>query len=89
MGILERLLGLSSLKCLKALLIYLQVVLPISSGGVGLISLEVIVQVSYLGSWALITLVIISIFFLDSRPFLLEAIGVINLKPLPFQTHLK
>ncbi len=88
MGIFEKLLGLGSLKCLKAPLVYRQVTLPISSRGIGLISLEVIAQVAYLRSWALVTLVITSKFLLDFRPFLLEAIGAINLGPIPFQVHL-
>jgi hypothetical protein len=38
----------------------------------------------YLGSWAFVMLVIVFTFLLDSRPFLLEAIGVNNLSLLPF-----
>jgi len=45
-----------------------------------LISLKVIVLVAYLGSWILVTLVIISKFLLDFCSFLLEAIGVNNSK---------
>ncbi len=89
MGIFEKLLGLGPLECPKALLIHQQVALPISSGGIGFISLEFIVLAIYLGSWALITLVIASKFLLDSHSFLLEAIGVSNLWPFPFQAHLK
>ncbi len=62
---------------------------PISSGGVRLISLEVIVLVTYLGSWGLVALVITSKFLLDFCLFLLEAIGVSRLGPLLFQVHLK
>jgi hypothetical protein len=43
----ERFLGLGSLECLEAFLIYQQVALPICSGVVGLISLTVIVPTAY------------------------------------------
>jgi len=52
------------------------VVFLIFCGGVGLISLEVITLAAYLGSWAVVALVIAFKFLLDSCPFLLEAIGV-------------
>jgi hypothetical protein len=84
MGIFEKLLGLGPLECPKALLIHQQVALPISSGGIGFISLEFIVLAIYLKSCALITLVIASKFLLDSHSFLLEAIGASNLWPFPF-----
>jgi hypothetical protein len=58
------------------------VVLPISSGGVWSISLEVITLIAYLGNWAIIALVITSKFLLDFHQFLLEAIGVSNSRPL-------
>jgi hypothetical protein len=77
MGVFKWLSGLGSLECLKAPFVCWQVVLPIFSGGIKLISLKI-------GSWTLIALVIISRFLLDFRSFLLEAIGVNSLKPLPF-----
>ncbi len=57
---------------------------PISNGGVGLISTEAIVPATYLGKWALMAPIIASKFLLDYRLFLLEAIGVNNLRPLLF-----
>ncbi len=89
MEIFERLLGVGSLDCLEVLLVHQQVVLPISSGGVWSISLEVITLIAYLGNWAIIALVITSKFLLDFHQFLLEAIGVSNSRPLLLQTHLK
>jgi len=78
MGIFERLLGQCLLECLKAFLVCQYVVFPIFSGGVGLISSEVIALAAYLGSWALIAPVIASRFLLDSHTFFLEVIGVSN-----------
>jgi hypothetical protein len=49
MGFFERLLGLGSLECPKAILVLKQMAFPIFSGGIGLISLEVITLVTYLG----------------------------------------
>ncbi len=89
MRVFERLLGPSSLECLEALLDCSHAVFPISSGGVRLISLEVITLAIYLGSWALIALVIAFKFLLDFRLFLLEAIGASSLGPLLFQMHLR
>ncbi len=89
MRVFERLVGLGSLECLKAFLIHWQVAFPISSGGVGLISLKVIVLVTYLGCWALFVPFISSMFFLDFCPFLLEVIGASSLGPFFFQIHLK
>ncbi len=61
--------------------------LPISSDDIMFISLEVITPIAYLGSWALIALVIASRFLLDFCLFLLdllELIGANNLGPLLF-----
>jgi hypothetical protein len=55
-----KLLGSSSLKCPKAFLVRRHVVFPIFSGGIKLISLEVIASIAYMGSWALISLKVIS-----------------------------
>jgi hypothetical protein len=60
MGDFGRLLGSSSLQCPKALLVHWHVVFPIFSGGMGLISLEVIALTSYMGSWALVSFKIFS-----------------------------
>ncbi len=62
---------------------------PIFSGAIRLISLEVITSTIYLGSWALVTMVIASKFLLDFLLFLLKAIGVDDLGLLLFQAHLK
>jgi hypothetical protein len=62
MGVFEKLLGLGSLECFEAFLVHLHVVFPISSGGIGLIFLEVIALVAYFGSWALGVIVITSMF---------------------------
>jgi hypothetical protein len=51
-----RLLGSSSLECPEAFLVRRQVVFPIFSGGIRLISLEVIASFAYMGSWALVSL---------------------------------
>jgi hypothetical protein len=75
MGIFERLLGASAFECLEAFLVRRHVVFPISSGGIRLISLEVIALATYLRSWALIAHVIASRFLLDSCPFLLGVIS--------------
>jgi len=58
------------------------VVFPISNGRVGLIASKIIILATYLGSWALVSLVIVSI-------FLLEAIGASKLGSFPLQAHLR
>jgi hypothetical protein len=50
MGIFEKLLGSGSLKCPEAFLVHQHMAFPISSGGMGLISLEFIVLAIYLGN---------------------------------------
>jgi hypothetical protein len=52
-----------------------QVSFPIIFGGVRLISTSTIAPTIYLGSWALITLVIAIKFMVDQHPFLLEALA--------------
>jgi hypothetical protein len=89
MGVFERLVGLGSLDCFEAPLVCEHVALPISSGGVTLISSKVIVPTAYLRNWALVTPIIVSKFLLDFCMFLLKVISVSNLRPLPFQAHLK
>jgi hypothetical protein len=51
-----------------------QASLPITFGGVGLISTSTITITTYLGSWALVASVIFSKFMVDQCPFLLEAL---------------
>jgi hypothetical protein len=82
-GVFERLLGLGSLEYPEAPLIHRHVIFPISSGGIGLIYIEVIALATYLGSWALTTLVITFRFLLVYCSFLLEAIGVNGSGPFP------
>jgi hypothetical protein len=74
---------------LKALLVHRQVLLPISSGGIGFIYTKTIASTTYLGGWMLVALIIISRFTLDSHPFLLVAIKASSLNSLPFQVHWK
>ncbi len=50
-----KLLGSSSLECPEAFLVRRQVVFPIFSWGIKLISLEVIASIAYMGSWALVS----------------------------------
>jgi hypothetical protein len=50
MGVFERFLGLGSLECPKVFLVWWHMAFPIFSGGVGLISMEVIVLITYLGN---------------------------------------
>lgn len=76
-------------ECLKAPLVCRQILLPISSHRIGFISTKTIALIMYLGGWVLVVLIIISRFLLDSRPFLLVAIGASSLNSLPFQAHLK
>lgn len=84
-----KLFGLCSLQYLQAFLVHWQVAFPISSGGIWLISLKVIVQATYLGSWAWVAHVIAFKFLLDFCTFLLEMIVVNNLGALLFLIHLK
>jgi hypothetical protein len=62
---------------------------PISFGKVGLISFEIIMLTTYLGSWAFIALIITLRFLVDFHLFLLEVIRVKNSSSLSFQTHLR
>jgi hypothetical protein len=72
-------------KCLKAFLVHRQVSLPIFNGGIGIIYIETIALITYLGNWALVAHVIVFRLLLDSHPFLLEVIGANSLgfTPLP------
>jgi hypothetical protein len=64
------------LEFLKVLLVRQQIFLPISKGGIGFISIEIIALTTYLGSLGLITLIITSMFLQYDRPF---SLGVIRL----------
>jgi len=89
MQICERLLGPSCFECLKPPLVHWEVMFPISRGSIGFILAKTIELMIFLGSWALVTLVITSRFLLDLHPFLLEAIGVSSSSSLPFQMHMR
>ncbi len=69
-GIFGRLLRLGSLECSEAPLVCQQTFLPISKCGIGLVSMEVIALVMYLGSWGLIALIITSKFLQNNWPFI-------------------
>jgi hypothetical protein len=58
LGIFERLLGLGLLEWPKAFLVHQYVAFHVFSGGLGLISSEVIALVAYMGSWGLVALII-------------------------------
>lgn len=62
---------------------------PIFSGGIRLISLKVITQIAYMGSWVLVAHVIASKFLLDLCAFLLEMIVVNKPKSFLFLIHLR
>jgi len=82
-------LGLSFLDYLYALLMSQHVIFPISYGGFNLICTKLIALAAYLGNWALVAPIIVTKFLLDHCLFLLEAIGVSDFGPFPFQAHLK
>jgi len=74
----ERLLGLGSFNSPKGPLAHKQACLPITFGGIELISTSTIAPTTYLGNWALITIIIIVRFMVDQHPFLVEAVTQIN-----------
>jgi hypothetical protein len=76
-------------ECLKTFLVHQQISLPIFNGGIVLICIKTIVLVTYLGNWALVAHVIVFRLLLNSRPFLLEAIGASNLGSFPFRVYLR
>ncbi len=55
----------------------------------GLISYEVITPIAYFGNWALIALIVMSKFLIDSCMYLLDVIKVNNLGLFSFQAHLR
>ncbi len=88
--VFTKLLGPSSLECARVPLVHQQASsLPISKGGINLVSAKVIAPTSYLGSWGLVGPIVTSIFLQNGCSFLLGAIGAINSNPLPFQVDLR
>ncbi len=69
------LLGLGSFDSLERLLARKQASFPITFSGVGFILTFTITSVTYLGSWALVILVIATSFIVDQRPFLLKTLA--------------
>jgi hypothetical protein len=70
-----RLLGPRSFDSLKRPFVHKQTSLPITFGGVGLISRSTIALTTYLGYWAIVALVIATRFMVDQHPFFLEALN--------------
>jgi len=83
------LLGSRSFNNPEGPLVHKQASLPITFGGVGLISTSTIAPTSYLGSWALVVSVIVIRFTVYQHPFLLKAITRVNNNTFPFQQHLR
>jgi hypothetical protein len=79
------LLGPGSFNSPKRPLARKQASLPTTFGGVGLISTSTITPAAYLGSWALVVLVIVVRFMVDQHPFLLEALAQTDNNTFPFQ----
>jgi hypothetical protein len=52
-----------------------QASLPITFDGIGLIMTSTIAPIAYLGSWALVTSVVVGRFMVDQHFFLLEALA--------------
>ncbi len=82
------LLSLGSFDGLEGPLVHKQASFPIAFSGVRFILTSTIAQVVYLGSWALVALVIIIRFMVDQCPFLLEALTWVN-NTFLFQQHFK
>jgi hypothetical protein len=68
------LLGPRSFNSLEGPLVRKQASLPITFGGIRVISTSIIAPTTYLGSWALVTSIIVASFMVDQRPFLFEAL---------------
>jgi hypothetical protein len=66
--------GLWSFDSLKRLLVHKQTSLPITLGGIELISTSIIAPTTYSGSWALVASIIATRFMADQRPFLIETL---------------
>jgi hypothetical protein len=82
-------LGPRSFDSLEKLLTYKQSFIPITFGGIGLIPPFTIVQTTYLGSWAFVTLIIVDMFMVNQCPFLLETLMQVDNNTFLFQQHLK
>jgi hypothetical protein len=82
------LLGLGSFDSLERPLAHKQASLPITFSGFGLILTSTISPIAYLGSWALVTLVIATKFMVDQHPFFLETLARVYNNTFPFQQHL-
>jgi hypothetical protein len=85
----RHLLGPRSFDSLEGPLICEQASLPITFGGVGLLSTSTITLIVYLGSWALVASIIIVRFIVDQHPFLFKALAQIGNNTFPFQQHFK
>ncbi len=85
----RRFLGPRSFDSPERPLVHKQVSLPTTFDGIKLILTFTIALTTYLGSWALVALIIIARFMVDQHPFLLEALARINNNTFPFQQHLK
>ncbi len=72
------LLGLRSFDNLEGPLACKQASIPITFTGIRFISIAAIIPTTYLGSWALIVLIITIRFMIDQRPFLLQALAQVN-----------
>jgi hypothetical protein len=83
------LLGLRSFDSPRRPLAPKQVSFSITFGGVEFILTFTITLTPYLGSWALVTLVIAIKFMVDQHPFLLEALAWVDNNTFPFQQHFK
>jgi hypothetical protein len=73
-----RLLGPRSFDSPKGLLAHKQAFPPITFGDIGLIPTFTINPTTYLGSWALLALIITVRFMVDQHPFLLKALVQID-----------
>jgi hypothetical protein len=84
-----RFLGLGSFDSPKELLAHKQAYLPITFGGVRSISTSTIALIAYLGSWALIALIITIRFMVDQHPFFFKTLTRVDNNTFPLQHHFK
>jgi len=87
--VFQHLLGLGSFDSLEGLLACKWASLPKTFSGIMFISTFTIAPTTYLGSWALVVLVIIVRFMVNQHLFLLEALTWVNNNKFCFQQHLK
>ncbi len=78
-----------SFDSLEGILARKQTFLPITLGGIGFIPTSTIIPITYLGSWAFVASIIVTMFMVDQRPFFFEILAQINNNIFPFQQHLK